>query len=200
MPMVCVSCGARNRHGVHRRPGDFPALHRAAFSGQVAQTETVGDEIRLFGAYLKTRLSDSMFLDEEGRRLTLISFADFHLKFDEVMEFRRGERSEAPDIRLEVPPAISAILMELRKRHKDVPSRWIAHSVLSLTNDQLIALDHVLATAHERWPRPGHFGRAVYYENGTAICIVTAVDHRGSVLRDQANRVAMIEKFRRKAN
>jgi hypothetical protein len=174
MPMVCVSCGARNRHGVHRRPGDFPALHRAAFSGQVAQTETVGDEIRLFGAYLKTRLSDSMFLDEEGRRLTLISFADFHLKFDEVME--------------------------LRKRHKDVPSRWIAHSVLSLTNDQLIALDHVLATAHERWPRPGHFGRAVYYENGTAICIVTAVDHRGSVLRDQANRVAMIEKFRRKAN
>ena len=169
-------------------------------AAQLAQTETVGDEIRLFGAYLKTRMPESMFFDDEGRRLALISFADFHLKFDEAMEFRRGERSEAPDIRLEVPAAISAILVELRKRHKDPASRWIAHSVLSLTNDQLRALDHVLATAHERWPRSGHFGRAVYYENGTAICVVTAADHPGWVLRDQAKRVAMIEKYRRKAD
>ncbi len=100
-------------------------------AAQLGQTEIVGDEIRLFGAYLKTRLPESMFLDERGRRLTLISFADFHLKFDEAMEFRRGERTQAPEIRLQVPPSISAILVELRKRLEDPPSRWIAHCLLS---------------------------------------------------------------------
>jgi hypothetical protein len=169
-------------------------------AAQLAQTETVGDEIRLFGAYLKTRLPESMFFDDQGRRLSMISFADFHLKFDEAMEFRRGERSEAPEICLEVPPSISAILTELRKRQKDPPSRWIAHCLLSLSSDQLKALDQIFTTAGKRRPRPGHFGRAVYCDSGTAICVVTVADHPGWVLREQAKRVAMIEKYRRKAD
>jgi hypothetical protein len=128
----------------------------------LADTEIVGDEIRLFGAYLKTRLPESIFFDDHGRRLSMISFADSHLKFDEVMEFRRGERSQRPDIRVELPQSISAILAELRKRQKDSSSRWIAHCLLSLSNSQLAALDHELATIRDRWPQPGHFGRAVY--------------------------------------
>src|SRR5208283_4460744 len=46
-------------------------------AAQLADTETVGDEIRLFGAYLKTRMPDSMFLDDHGRRVSMITFADF---------------------------------------------------------------------------------------------------------------------------
>jgi SEC-C motif len=168
-------------------------------AAQLAQTETVGDEIRLFGAYLKTRLPESMFFDDDGRRLSMISFADFHLKFDDAMEFRRGERPQAPEIRLEVPRS-TAMLAELRTRQKDPSSRWIAHCLLSFSNDQLGALDHILTTARERWPRPGHFGRAVCCDSGTAICVVTAADHPGWVLRDQAKRVTMLEKYRRKAD
>ncbi len=169
-------------------------------AAQLADTETVGDEIRLFGAYLKTRMPDSMFFDDHGRRVSMITFADFHLKFDEMMEFRRGERTDAPIIRLEVPSAISAILAELRTRQSDPSSRWIAHCLLSLSNEQLRALDHVISTAHDRWPRPGHFGRAVYCEGGTAICVVTGADSPGWVLREQAKRVAIIEKHRRRVD
>jgi len=167
-------------------------------AAQLADAETVGDEIRLFGAYLKTRMPDSMFFDDHGRRVSMITFADFHLKFDEMMEFRRGERTDAPIIRLDVPSAISAILAELRTRQNDPSSRWIAHCLLSLSNEQLRALDHVISTAHDRWPRPGHFGRAVYCEGGTAICVVTGADSPGWVLREQAKRVAIIEKHRRR--
>ena len=168
-------------------------------AAQLGQTELVGDEIRLFGAYLKTRLPESMFLDDEGRRLSFISFADTHLKFDEAMEFRRGERSAPPDIRLEVPAATSAILAELRKRQKDPTSRWIAHCLLSLSNDQLGALDQVVSAVKERWPAPGRFGRGVYHAQGLVICAVTGADHPAWLLRDQAKRVTMIEKYRRKA-
>ncbi len=169
-------------------------------AAQLADTETVGDEIRLFGAYLKTRLPESMFFDDHERRVSMITFADFHLKFDEMMEFRRGERNEAPIIRLEVPPSISAILAELRTRRNDPSSRWIAHSVLSLSNNQLRALDHIVSTSRDRWPRFGHFGRGVYCEGGIAICVVTSADTPGSALREQAKRVAVIEKHRRKVN
>ncbi len=166
-------------------------------AAQLSDTETVGDEIRLFGAYLKTRMPDSMFFDDHGRRVSMVTFADFHLKFDEMMEFRRGERTNAPIIRLEVPSAISAILSELRTRQEDPSSRWIAHCLLSLSNEQLGALDHVISTAHDRRPRPGNFGRAVYSEGGTAICVVTGADSPRWVLREQARRVAIIEKHRR---
>lgn len=158
----------------------------------------MGDELRLFGAYLKTRLPGSMFFDDHGRRASMIAFADFHLKFDEMMEFRRGEREEAPVIRLEVPPAISAVLAELRVRQNDPSSRWIAHCLLSLSNDHLRALDHIVSTARARWPRQEHFGRGVYCEGGIAICLVTAADSPPWVLREQAKRVAIIEKHRRK--
>jgi hypothetical protein len=167
-------------------------------AAQLADTETVGDEIRLFGAYLKTRLPESIFFDDHGRRLSMITFADFHLKFDEMMEFRRGEREEAPVIRLEVPPAISAVLAELRIRKNSPSSRWIAHCLLSFSNDQLKALDHVMSAARNKWPRPAHFGRATYSEGGIAICVVTAADRPPWVLREQAKRIAIIEKHRRR--
>jgi hypothetical protein len=169
-------------------------------AAQLADTETVGDEIRLFGAYLKTRLPESIFFDDQGRQLSMISFADFHLKFDEMMEFRRGERKEAPIIRLELPPRISAVLAELRARQNDPSSRWIAHSLLSLSNDQLKALNDIISTARQRLPRPGHFGRGVYCEGGIAICVVTGSDSPSWVLRERAKRVAIIEKHRRRVD
>ena len=127
----------------------------------------------------------------------MITFADLHLKFDAMMEFRRGDRTEAPNIRLEVPLGISAILAELRSRQNDPSSRWNAHSLLSLSNEQLNALDHIVSTTRERLPRPGHFGRGVYCEGGIAICVVTGADGPSWVLRQQAKRVAIIEKHRR---
>lgn len=167
---------------------------------QQEPTEVIGDELHLFGAYLKTRLPESMFVEEQGQRFTHVQFADSHLMFDEAMEYRRGERPTAPEISLAVPPSVSAILAELRRGEKDPQARWIAHCLLSFGDEHLAALHHIFVTARERRPSAGRFGRAVYSVNNCVICAVTTTDHPPHVLRDQAKYVAVIEKYRRKAD
>ncbi len=167
---------------------------------QSQSTEIIGDELRLFGAYLKTRLLPSIFLDDEGRPLDGVVFGDSHLRFDEAMEYRRGERRRAPDIRLEVPSAIAAVLAECRNRNNDANARLIAHSLLSLSNETLKVIDQMLVRTREQWPRSGRFGRAVYADENIVICVVATADHSSWLLQEQAKRVVIVEKYRRRAD
>jgi hypothetical protein len=104
------------RRDIERQPDRFP----------------INDDMDFFAAYLKTRLHPDRF-PKDG----FIWLTGWQHRFDQYFEYLRGMRASAPDIRLKVPPIIRDTLGELRKRAKDEAARWIAFSVLDLTDGQL---------------------------------------------------------------
>jgi hypothetical protein len=183
-----------------RRPDMFLHYFEKRLAVQSQSTEIIGDELRLFGAYLETRLHPRVFRDDNGRPLDGVVFGDSHLRFDEGMEHRRGERREPPDLRLKVPKGIEAILAECAKCENNVNARLVAHRLLSLSTKTLLAIDQLLVETRERRPQPGRFARAVYADRDIVVCTAATAEHPPSLLNEQTKKVALIEKYRRRAN
>ncbi len=160
--------------------------------------EIAGDEVRVFGAYLLTRLGPEVFRDSSGKIPNFVSFADTHLEFDAYMEFRRGERRDCPKIELQLPPRVAALLVELRKRHRPREGRVIAHTILSLSNHDLMELDEMLESLLRSSAVPGRSGRYVYARHDLLIC-VCGLDEGSEDPVVKARRVAQIEKYKRRA-
>ena len=80
-------------------PGPDAFLHYAERRIAI-QKETVqihGDELDLFGAYLKTRLQANRIWEQQGmKKPDWVSLSGFQQPFDEVMAHRRGDRKRGP--------------------------------------------------------------------------------------------------------
>lgn len=157
------------------------------------------DEIDLFGAYLKTRLQANRIWDREGMtRPDGIWLAGFQEPFDDVMANRMGDRLDAPQIRLEVPQEIEDILQELRKRENDKDARWIAFSILSLSDRVLEIVAKTFADLRSQSLTSETFRRIAYTEGDLAISVVGTKDQPATALLQNVHQRTLLEKYRRK--
>jgi len=160
---------------------------------------SINDDIDLFGAYLKTRLHPSAF-PKKGKRHQHIMLTGFQIPFDEWMEYRRGTRREPPDIRLEVPETIGAVLQELRSRGDDDGARWIAFALLGLSSSQLAAVAANIQEAHLQVPQAGMYRRLAITFEDLAVSMTITADRPEDELRRRTQLRAAVEKYRRKVS
>lgn len=149
------------------------------------KTEIMADELDFFGAYLSSRLRADRLWKQDGKTVDWVHLSGWSEKFDQVMEHRRGQRKEAPVIDLEVPPEIKDILLELRRRTDDPGARWIAFSLLGMSDVALGSIAKGLREAREAILTPRMFRRASYQDADTIISIVASLDLPRAMLRER---------------
>lgn len=182
-------------------PGPDVFLHYAErrLAVQREAVQIHGDEIDLFGAYMKTRLQANRIWEREGMiKPDHVTLAGFQEPFDAVMAQRRGERRDAPDIRLEIPQEVEAILRELRRRINEKDARWIAFSLLSLSDRALEIVARSFGDLRSQSLGADAFRRTTHTEGNLAISIVATKDQPADALLRNIQTRTLLEKYRRK--
>ena len=163
-------------------------------------TEIVADELDLFGAYLSTRLRADRLWKPDGKPVDGVWLSGWSEKFDQVMEHRRGQRRESPVMDLKVPPEINDMLLELRRRTDDPGARWIAFSLLAMSDRALGSIAKSLREVRKATLTPGMFRRVSYQDGDTVISIIASLDLPLTMLRERTETRAILEKYRRKTS
>ncbi len=108
------------------------------------------------------------------------------------------ERQQAAsDIQLKVPTEVARILSELRGSEGE-EARWIAFSLLSLTDNSLDAIEQLVRAARENMPPLGTFRSMVHEEGDVVITVTFARRARFEELQRRTAARAMAEKYKRK--
>jgi hypothetical protein len=162
--------------------------------------EIRADELDFFGAYLSCRLRAERLWRQGNEPADLVSLGGWSEKFDEIMEHKRGEREKAPTLALEVPIEIRDVLDELRRRTNDPGARWIAFSLLGMSDTALGSIAQSLREVRAASLTPGMFRRVVHQDGDTVISIVASLDLPPAILRERTKLRAILEKYRRKAS
>jgi hypothetical protein len=162
--------------------------------------ELIADELDLFGAYLKTRLQPNRLWERnrEGK-YNFVWLQGFQEAFDFMVDHRRGARTEPPVIELEVPDGIKTILAELRRRREDPGARWIAYSLLGLSDTDLHALAQMMAELRRQNPTPGQLRRNTVTLKDIVITVVACRGLQAEQLYASTYQRAILEKYRRHA-
>lgn len=163
------------------------------------QTRIIADELDFFGAYLSCRLRAERLWMKDNEPVDMVSLGGWSEKFDEIMEHRRGKLEEAPTITLEVPAEIRDILDELRRRTNDPGARWIAFSLLGMSDIALGSIAQSLREVRAASLTSGMFRRVAYQDGDTVISIVASLDLSPAMLRERTYLRTILEKYRRKA-
>ena len=181
-------------------PGPDAFLHYVDRRIQLEKetVELLADELDLFGAYLKTRLQANRLWERnrEGK-YNFVWLQGFQEPFDFIVDYRRGARTESPVIELEVPVEISGLLNELRARREDPGARWIAFSILGLSDADLQTLAQMMAELRSQNPAFGKIRRNTVTANDLAITVVACKDLQVEQLYTATHRRTMLEKYRR---
>jgi hypothetical protein len=182
-------------------PGPDVFLHYAERRLAI-QKETVqihADELELFGAYLKSRLQASQIWEQEGsNKPDWVWLSGFQEPFDAVIEQRRGDRHDAPQIRLEIPQIVEEILQELRSHTNDKDARWIAFCLLSLSDKRLAIVAKMFRDLRAQRLNAATFQRSTNSEGDLSISVVATKDQpREALLRNTQQRT-QVKKYRRK--
>jgi len=123
-------------------------------------------------------------------------FTEFQERFDQWMAAqRRG--AAPPDMRLDVPESIRAILGRLRRCADDPNAVRIALALLDLSSAHLRELAAIFADVRLQRPTPGMFRRVVRTLGDTALA-VTVTDTSVEALRRRTAERARLEHYRRR--
>ena len=98
---------------------------------------SLNHEIDLFAAYLSNRLHPEVFKSVTDPKHQAI-FPNYDLKFDEWMEFRRGDRKSFSPIGLRVPESIRSTLRALASWSERPEARRAAFTLLQLSSGTLV--------------------------------------------------------------
>ncbi len=162
-----------------------------------------GDELDIFGLYLDTRLHPSQFWErkpDDGKDFTMLSLTGGSERFDRWKNAQRGaEYGEAPVIRLKLPDEIAGLLQELRGR-TDKGARWIAFSLLNLSDNGIHRLNHFLKQFREQPRDAGKMTSAVFVDEGLIVVVTAARMIQPGLLRQTLAARLSVEKYRRKAS
>ena len=131
----------------------------------------LADELDMFGAYLQTRLQPSRLWDKDVIKPTAMVLSGYSQQFDDWAGFQRGDRSNPPNISLEIPGEIKDVLTELRERD-DYAARWIAFALLDLSDRMLAVIAKGFADLKTTQFTPGMFRTLAFTEGDTVISIV----------------------------
>jgi len=182
-------------------PGPDVFLHFAErrLAIQKEEVHIRADEIDLFGAYLKTRLQANRIWQQEGKkRPDWVWLSGFQDPFDAVMASRRGAYPNPPPIRLEIPQKVEGLLQELRTREDDKDARWIAFSLLSLSDRALDILAAMFVDLRSQTFNTDVFRRGTYTEGDLAISIVATKTQPADALMRNTQSRTLLEKYRRR--
>lgn len=165
------------------------------------KVEFSADELDFFGAYLSTRLQEvRIWKPINTRAPNFVHLGGWCEKFDQIMSCRRGDRhDDPPAIELDVPAEIKEILHELRRRKEDSHARWIAFSLLNMSDEALNSIAQSFDDLRNATLRPEMFRRATFHVGDTVVSIVAASDLPLPMLRERTALRAVLEKYRRKA-
>jgi hypothetical protein len=155
----------------------------------------INDDLDLFAAYLKTRLYPDRFPRDGFIWLTV-----WQERFDQYFEHLRGMRANPPEIRLQVQPTIRDTLDELRKRTNDEAARWIAFSLLGLSDEQLDHVARLIEGAKRQAPPSGIYRRTAVSAGDLVLAAVVARGVSGQQLADRVLKHATVERYRRRAS
>src|SRR5262249_3616625 len=168
------------------------------FDLQRSEKNIMADELDLFGTYLDSRLHPSQFWDsttEDGRHPTLFMISGGAEGFDERHQAELGRCEKNPDIKLDFPARLTAVLNELRLRKDDV-SRWIAFALLDLSPRAVSRLERDLAEVR-RHAAPGtRLPRATLKDGEVAVSIIASNGLSAEELHRQAVLRVNLEKYR----
>ncbi|HEV8366882.1 MAG TPA: SEC-C metal-binding domain-containing protein [Pyrinomonadaceae bacterium] len=170
---------------------------------QKSDQEMLVDELDFFGAYLDTRFRLERFFpqgEEEKTKYNAILLSGWSEQFDSWMMYRRGDISHAPEIRLNVPNEIRDILVELRTRNDDDGARWIAFTLLGMSDASLGVISRAFREIRSATLTPGMLRRLVNQVEDTVISVVASLDQSPDRLRVRTEMIATLEKYKRKAS
>lgn len=162
-----------------------------------------GDELDLFGQYLDTRLHPSLYWrrkTDKGEDFDFLHIAGGHERFQMWKEVDLGLRIEAPEVRLNVPSAISKILNELRRRDDDA-TRFLAVSLLDFHPEDLDHLASVFEQQSNVEFTPDHFPRITYKNahDDTVITVVAGKSVNPETIQERTKMRSLIEKYRHRS-
>lgn len=161
--------------------------------------ELFADELDLFGAYLKTRLqTNRLWKRNQDGKYNFVWLQGFQEPFDFMIAYRQGTRSDAPTIELEGPDEIKAVLNELRCRKEDPGARWIAFSILGLSDANLYTLARMMTELRSQNPAPGQILRNTVTLNDLIITVAAGKNLQADQLYASTHRRTILEKYRRR--
>ncbi|ATB41506.1 hypothetical protein CYFUS_006972 [Cystobacter fuscus] len=182
-------------------PGPEVFAHYAdrRIDGMRRSTVLRGDELEYFGFYLESRLIhvDSLLTSVMGES-SYLALMGYQHQFDLAMSYQRGHVETPPNIKLNVPAEVRAILGELRRR--DTPEdRWVAFCILSMTFGELKELaDAFLHAKASPAPGPGFFSCATHRVEDLTISIVSTVDLVPELLKEPVQSSLSLDKYRQR--
>lgn len=169
---------------------------------QRSEKNVHGDELDLFGLYLDTRLHPAQFWDrkeKDGRDFTMLHLTGGSERFDDWYRADDDPRFEKPDIKLDLPSRVGAVIERLRQGTDD-GSRWIAFALLGLSSEAIAKLDHDLERMREQECPPGKFIRVTSKDGDVVVSLVGSPAASPTALHRQAVVRASMEKYRLKAS
>jgi len=168
---------------------------------QRSERNIMGDELNLFGTYLKTRLHPSLFWErksDDGKPFTLMWISDGCEVFDAWHDAKLGLRDDVPEIRLALPPQVKDLLVELRNRDDD-GARWIAFALLNLSRNGADRLERLLSQIKEQDIQPGNMKSTSFVDEALVAVITVGRMVETKHLRETLFATVSAEQYRRKA-
>lgn len=168
---------------------------------QESQEQILSDELDLFGLYLDCRLfPGNLWEIEEGKEAKnrLFHFGGGSERFDEWYQAEQGILDERPDIKLDLPEVFLEVLEELRKRDDD-GARWIAFSLLGLSNSAVSQFTDGLDRIRKHAVSGGRIGRVTFAEGDLVVSIIGGEGIDDFELKRQVTARCALEKYRIKA-
>ncbi len=158
-------------------PGPDVLLHyvERRLALQTGKPMIIGDELELFGAYLSTRLQPERIWERPGKPFDFVNISGYQEQFDAAMAQARGDRINAPSIRLAVPPEIDTLLATVRNYGSE-DGRWIAFELLALPDESLGAIAHIIRKLREEPIPSGKFRSAALAVRDCTISITSTRD------------------------
>ncbi len=167
---------------------------------QRSEKNIMGDELNLFGTYLKTRLQPSLFWErkpDDGKPFTLMWISDGCEVFDAWHDAKLGLRDDAPEIQLALPPQVKDLLVELRNRDDD-GARWIAFALLNLSRNGADRLERLLIQIKEQNIEPGNMKSTTFVDESLVGVITVGRMVETKHLKETLFARVSIEQYRRK--
>jgi hypothetical protein len=107
---------------------------------------------------------------------------------------------DTPDVRLQIPEEIRAILTEFRAGGSNKEAAWIPFAILSLSRVQLATLAALFREASAQRPLRGQYRRVVHSISDLAVLFVVAIDGPLDNLQNRVMARAVLEKYVRRTS
>lgn len=157
------------------------------------------DELDLFACYLDSRLElcVSEPKDENRRPINMLLLTGYTQKFDEWYEADMIA-SQKPIIEMNLPPKFKEILKELRHRN-DVSTRWIAFTLLSLSQEAIDCIEKHLKIIKEKTRANQRFLTLRFKDRDTAVILISSKGNTTEEMEKQGRASLVLEKYRLQA-